>query len=334
MITTVNEAFTYFMQEYVNLDKDVVKDARDDLDALLKQLQDNSGEHFFVLYPDVNLHFGSFSRKTKCRELNDMDVLIGISAEGNTYNEYCWDNITINPSESSKNQNACKDDCGKLDSNQVLGLFKTKLKDICDLRVNEVIKNGEAVSVQFKAKSNDLNFDIVPCFFTKPQQDGRTFYLIPNRKGSWKKTDPRIDQRRVSEIVKRLGGVVLYSIRLFKYWNNYAKMVTVDGYVMESILLDYYETKEEVSPYVDINFINLLSYVYERIEYSISDPKKIQGDINNLDYYERQSVKEKVKTVYGKAVQAYYAEKDNDYEKSINIWRDIFGKDFPRYEKR
>ena len=334
MITTVNEAFDFFMHNYVNLDKNVVKNARDDLGELLKQLQANSGEHFFVLYPDVNLHFGSFSRKTKCRELNDMDVLIGISGEGATYDEHNWDNITIQPSTASVNQQKCKNDYGTLDSNQVLGLFKSKLKDICDLRVNEVIKNGEAVSVQFKAKSNDLNFDIVPCFFTKPQQDGRTFYLIPNRKGSWQKTDPRIDQQRVSEIVKRLGGVVLSSIRLFKYWNHYARMVTLDGYVMESLLLDYYETKEKVSSYVDINFINLLLYVYDNIEYTISDPKGIQGDINNLNFYERRSVKEKVKTVHEKAINARNAEKDNDYEKSINMWRDIFGEDFPRYEKR
>ena len=166
MIKTVNDAFKFFMDNYVNLDKQVVKNAREDLFELLQKLEECSGEDFFVLYSDVNLHFGSFSRKTKCKPLNDIDVLVGISAQGNTYNESSWNNITINPSDTSKKQQECKNQWNNLDSNKVLGLFKSKLMEICDLRVNEVIKNGEAVSVQFKSKTNDLNFDIVPCFFT------------------------------------------------------------------------------------------------------------------------------------------------------------------------
>lgn len=332
MIKNVNDAFAYFMGNFVDLDKQVVKNAREDLSELLQKLEECSGKDFFVLYPDVNLHFGSFSRKTKCQPLNDIDVLVGISAEGNTYNESSWDYITINPSETSKKQQECKNQWGKLDSNKVLGLFKSKLKEICDLRVNEVIKNGEAISVQFKSKTNDLNFDVVPCFFTKPQQDGRAYYLISNRQGNWKKTDPRIDQKRVSAIVQKFGTIVLSSIRLFKYWNKYAKMVTLDGYVMESLLLDYYEKVDKVSTFVDLNFIYLLEHVYTNIEKSIADPKGIEGDINNLTWQERTNVKEKVKAVYNKAREANAAERENNNQKAINIWRDIFGEDFPQYE--
>ena len=332
MIKTVNDAFDFFMLNYVDLDKQVVKAAREDLSELLEKLKESSGKDFFVLYPDVNLHFGSFSRKTKCQPLNDIDVLIGISAEGNTYDESSWNAITINPSEKSKKQQECKNQWSKLDSNKVLGLFKSKLKEICDLRVNEVIKNGEAISVQFKAKSNDLNFDIVPCFFTKPQQDGRTYYLISNRNGNWKKTDPRIDQSRVNRLVEKFGKIVLSSIRLFKYWNKHAKMITLDGYVMESLLLDYYEKVDEVNSYVDINFIRLLKYVYQNIGGRIYDPKQIEGDINNLTWQERINVKEKVIKIYNKAIEARTAEKEENHIKAINIWRDIFGEDFPQYE--
>lgn len=258
--------------------------------------------------------------------------MFGLSAEGNTYSAYSWDNILINPSAESPAQQECKDKCGKLDSNMVLGKVKKKLKEICDLRVNDVIKNGEAITVNYKSK--DWSFDIVPCFFTKPESDGRTYYLIPNGAGAWKKTDPRIDNKRVETLVEKNGTIILDAIRLFKYWNKNAKVVTLDGYVAESLLLDYYENSNKgCAKYADVEFINLLAYVRDNIVKDIYDPKKIQGNINNLDYWERQSVKQKVETIYGKAIDAFNAEtKEKNGRKSINIWRDIFGGEFPTYE--
>ena len=76
----------------------------------------------------------------------------------------------------------------------------------------------------------------------------------------------------------------------------------------------------------------MLAYVRGNIINDIYDPKNIQGNINNLDYWERQSVKQKVETIYGKAIDAFNAEtKEKNDRKSINIWRDIFGKEFPIY---
>ena len=258
--------------------------------------------------------------------------MFGLSAEGNTYSAYSWDNILINPSAESPAQQECKDKCGKLDSNMVLGKVKKKLKEICDLRVNDVIKNGEAITVNYKSK--DWSFDIVPCFFTKPESDERTYYLIPNGAGAWKKTDPRIDNKRVKALVEKNGTIILDAIRLFKYWNKNAKVVTLDGYVAESLLLDYYESSnEKCTKFVDVEFIRLLAYVRDNIVKDIYDPKKIQGNINNLDYWQRQSVKQKVETIYGKAIDAFNAEtKEKNGRKSINIWRDIFGGEFPTYE--
>lgn len=75
-----------------------------------------------------------------------------------------------------------------------------------------------------------------------------------------------------------------------------------------------------------------MAYVRGNIINDIYDPKNIQGNINNLDYWERQSVKQKVETIYGKAIDAFNAEtKEKNDRKSINIWRDIFGKEFPIY---
>lgn len=80
---TVNEAFADFIQNTVNLDSEVVKAARKSRDNLLDNISEFSEKDgFFNLYSEFNVQFGSFASKTKCRELDDIDMMIGISADG------------------------------------------------------------------------------------------------------------------------------------------------------------------------------------------------------------------------------------------------------------
>lgn len=88
MVKTVLESFDEFMSNCVNLDKEVVAAARKSRDNLLENISEFVDEDFFKLCSDYNVHFGSFARKTKCRELDDIDLMIGISAEGALYNNF------------------------------------------------------------------------------------------------------------------------------------------------------------------------------------------------------------------------------------------------------
>ena len=86
MATTVKMAFSEFMKNNVNLDPDVTKNARMSRDNLLSNIAEfNEKDGFFELCDSFNVHFGSFARRTKCRELDDIDLMIGIAANGATY---------------------------------------------------------------------------------------------------------------------------------------------------------------------------------------------------------------------------------------------------------
>ena len=332
MANTVNEAFNEFMASHINLPSSVNKQAKDDINDIYVQIENQKGDDFFVLYKDINMYFGSFARKTKCQPLNDVDVMLGLSAEGNTYSEYSWEDIIMYPSAISKAQQACKDENGYLNSNMLLGKVKSLLINLADLRSCDIKKNQEAIV--FDIKKKDWSFDIIPCFYTKPQSDGRQYYLIPNGKGRWKKTDPRIDRAHMLDLDKQHNNNMLPAIRLFKWWNKYSKALTIDGYVMECLLAQYFENNSS-SQFVDMNFINLLEYFAVNIYYPIPDPKNIQSDLNNLSHLERKNLSEKAANVYQKAKSAHNAEvTENDQEKAINIWRDIFGRDnFPSYSE-
>ena len=86
--------------------------------------------------------------------------------------------------------------------------------------------------------SYDWTFDIVPCFKCSEQDK----YIIPNGKGHWKFTNPRIEQERVTRINQKHGGKVLDTIRLVKYWNRRGKMPTMVSYVLETMILDYFDS--------------------------------------------------------------------------------------------
>lgn len=83
MATTVNNAFEEFIKDKVNLDQNQTAIARKSRDNLIDNINNFSEDiDFFSVYKDKNLKFGSFARRTKIRELDDIDLMICLSAEG------------------------------------------------------------------------------------------------------------------------------------------------------------------------------------------------------------------------------------------------------------
>jgi hypothetical protein len=332
MAITVNTAFSEFMKDIVNLDPDTTRNARDSRDNLLANIAEfDDKDDFFDLCESFNVHFGSFARRTKCRELDDIDLMIGIAANGASYFENDpWDNTRITASKTNSAQVACTSSNGTLNSTLVINKFKKKLENVREYQRSEINKRGEAVVLNLISK--DWSFDIVPCFHTVEENDGRAYFLIPNGSGGWKKTDPTIDREAVSTANQNLDGRVLELIRIMKRWNKTKRANTIPSYLLEALMLDYCKTKTELSQYIDLRFKDALLYVVNNINWDVNDPKSIQGNINTLSAYDKLVLQKKAKEDYDKACEAASFEtKDKDHQKSINKWGEIFGQDFPTY---
>lgn len=333
MATTVNQAFLEFMRDTVNLNPTVTSNAILSRDNLLENISEfNADETFFELCSTFNVHFGSFARKTKCRELDDIDLMIGIAANGATYNSsQPWNNVTITSSKSNKAQIDCTDDDGSLNSRRVVNRFKKKLETVREYSRSDIKRNGEAVVLNLISK--EWSFDIVPCFHTVKEDNGKDYYLIPNGIGNWKKTDPTIDRKKIVIENQRLDGRVLELIRLLKRWNNTKNASTIPSYLLEVLVLNHSEMQNELSQWLDIRFKDALAYISAHIFNSIYDPKAIQGDINSLSLQDRIVLSQKAEIDHQKACDAISFEtSDKDHKKSISKWQEIFGGDFPRYE--
>lgn len=327
MASTVNIAFSEFLEDEVNLVVSQVDTARKSRDNLIDNINSFSGDSdFFSIYDSHSLFFGSFARHTKLKPLDDIDLMICISAEGRTYSSigngaYC---IFSKSNDISNGLNTFNTGC--LNSTKVINRFISKLSDLNDYSKAEMHKNQEAATL--KLKSYSWNFDIVPCFYTIDD-----FYLIPDGSGSWKKTDPRIDNNRVSEINQKHDGHVLELIRLVKYWNKNNNTITVGSYLLECMILNRYESVAKAEKWwIDIEFKNTMSYLSSAIYNFVEDPKGIQGDLNTFSYEERQKIASAMNAAYEKAMDAVYYEVTlKDQEKAIKKWGEVFGSKFPTY---
>nr|WP_314232994.1 nucleotidyltransferase [uncultured Moraxella sp.] len=343
MAKNVVEAFNEFLKDKVNIDKSKSDTAKASRDWLINKINNfpQNDLSFPLLYEASHLNYGSFERKTKTRPLDDIDIMICLNADGWSYFENSVDDITLRPpSNYSGRLNAFKSTVqwqeNNLSSTRILNRFIKNLNTISQYSKAEIKKNG--VATVLKLTSYDWNFDIVPCFRTAVDYYDKSYYLIPNGNGNWKKTDPRVDRARLQSINQACNGKVLNVIRLFKFWNQIPyKSKLSSSYLLETMISNYYQEiinqglQNDVTVYPDIEFIKVANYIIQNIYNVVSDPKNIDGNINIISYSEQLAVKIRLERDLEKSRNARILESNEKQEESIKLWREIFGEQFPNY---
>ncbi len=110
-------------------------------------------------------------------------------------------------------------------------------------------------------------------------------------------------------------------------------MPTIPSYLFENLILNYFDSQDKVSQWIDLDLIDFWSNLITAIKKTVIDPKGFQDDLNYLSYYDRIKISNKAKDTYDKAMEANKFEtQDKNPEKAINKWRKIFGNDFPKYD--
>lgn len=346
MAKTVAQAFNEFLRNEVNLDSSKVTIARSSRNWLkneIAKLPDKDSK-FPVLCSEYNLDFGSFARKTKTNPLDDIDIMIGMSADGCTYTSINGDpeNVILSIPESytgplSNYKHTVDGKTNTLSSWRVVNKFKTDLTLVHSYRKAEIKRNGEAATL--KLESYPWNFDIVPCFHTL-DQPGALFsnrYIIPNAKGDWRITDPRVDRERLIEINRKCNGHMLGMIRLIKQWNQYKYRVCCpSSYLLETMISNYYNALGAfevllIDSNMRVEIAKVFTYLSNNIYNWVEDPKGISGNINQMDLDVKSAIRSRLNLDISRINDANYYESIDFHEQSIKLWCDIFGVNFPSY---
>lgn len=330
MAATVTAAFNQFLANTVNLDPKVTALARASRDWLVGQLNNLAAKHSDFPFPfaERDIFYGSFHRRTKIRELDDIDLISCMHAQGGTYLD-TGGVVQITVRDDSRFASMCFDGTNELNSRLVINRFVKRLADVPQYAEARIGRNGAAAVLDLASYS--WSFDIVPGFFTAPEYDRRDYYLIPDGNGRWKKTDPRIDQDRVTAINQKHSGTVLNVIRMIKFWNRRSTMPSIPPYALETLILTYYNSALSCSAFVDIEFGTLVRWLASSVLLPIHDPKGLQADLNTLSREERIAVYVRAQADASVADEARAAEATGDQKKSIGLWGAIFGPSFPSY---
>jgi hypothetical protein len=330
MATSVIDAFNEFLRDQVNLDPADTNLARRSRDWLVDRIHEFPGKEssFPILCNYKDIFFGSFERRTKKRPLDDIDIMVGLDAQGTVYYEYGSKIYLSTFNESSPLYNLRFDNSEYINSKRVINKFVAVLAGLPHYGKAEIGRRGEAAILNLKSYA--WAYDIVPCFFTNPDNQGNWFYIIPDGEGHWQRTDPRIDRARVARLVAARGKHILDVIRLVKFWNRRPTMPSLPSYLLENMVLDYYELST-CSQYPDLEFRDVIDYLRTAIHTPVYDPKGVQGDLNTIDWIDRIAIAVRCASDHEKCVEARSFESEYDYRHSINKWGEVFGPAFPKF---
>ncbi len=333
MAKTVIEAFDSFLKDVVNLDPTQTKKAKGSREWLVGQISSfPDDDRFPQIYTERNIFYGSFSRSTKKRPLDDIDLMICVKANGVTYNVLPG-KIEMNvPDTAVRFLDYVNEGTNVLNSRKLINAFVTKLADVPQYEKADIKRNMEAATLNLQ--SYEWVFDIVPCFFTAEDENKKQYYLIPDGIGNWKMTDPRLDTARLVKINTLHDGNILNVIRTVKYWNQRATMPSMGSYLLENMILDYYNEKvTKAQKWVDMELVDVFLDIHKRVYTAINDPKGIQGNLNTLTSEEKKKISDRAYEDYVKAFHARNFEKAKNQKDSINKWKEIFGDEFPKFEE-
>ena len=157
MASNVNAAFAEFLSNHVRLDKDRTEIAKTSKNWLISEIVKFPGDgRFPKLHEDISIDFGSFSRKTKTRPLDDIDVMIILQSQYATHLGLVGPITISNAGNSSQFSDLCTDGTTQLNSIKVINRFKEYLGKIPRYKKADIKRNQEAATLACKRMNGYL----------------------------------------------------------------------------------------------------------------------------------------------------------------------------------
>jgi hypothetical protein len=228
---SVAQALENLLERKINIPQGTRSTASDSQNHLREFLRNEATRDagFPRILSDADADFlgGSFARHTKIWPLDDIDIYFPLEGANLFYMNggirlpytlLSDDSRLGNPLLLPKWTSG-----GYVSSAKLIQGFAEVLK-----RHNprtEVRTGGQSISVRMThgetQDSDGLGYDIVPCFSLKPDNSNEfEFYLMPNGRGGWMRTNPKLDAD-ITDILQRYNGNLYRKlVKLIKYWNS------------------------------------------------------------------------------------------------------------------
>ncbi|QDT52991.1 hypothetical protein Pan44_10060 [Caulifigura coniformis] len=296
--------------------------------------QENEGFPRILRDTDRDFLGGSFARHTKIWPLNDIDVYLPIDGTGLVYSQGGFQApYTVLTDEVLDTNPLAVDrdrwwDGGYLSSAKLINGFAEALRSNYPV-TTRVRRVGEAVMVTL---SNDLGFDVVPCFSLKPHAAYEDpFYLIPDGSNGWIKTNPRLDQQLSDELHRKNNRSLRRAVKLFKWWSNEFVGGRIESYYAELAIMRAFELQNRLGTTItSVSVGTCVAFQAVRDAVRAGDLPPI---LNGSPAVESGALTTTDLTRINQAVangdRAIRHEQADQIEEAFEAWRAVFGHEFP-----
>lgn len=324
----IEGAFNSFVDQDVNLSPDTYRFGRQWRDYVIQRVEAESGERGFPeLLLGESFGAGSFGRKTKEQPLDDIDIYFVMSGGG----------LTMKQGDARVPVELHGSGSGVLATDPLLldGQWVSSARILA--RVAErVTEFGYESGVNTQGKSaymkvsDTLNIDICPVLWASSTIGEVDRYYLPAGTGSysWKKTDPRLDQARVTADNQTHSEKLLPVIRLMKWWNDNRNVGLqnkgwLKGIHLEVIVSDALRgrTIDGIAPTMHVLFAELPAL----LDRGCPDPTGLGAALDvNLSSGAREHSKIALDRDKGYAALAANALAANNGSGALQYWRNVF----------
>jgi hypothetical protein len=235
---------------------------------------------------------GSAGRQTIIRPIVDIDLFAEFTNKDNIFDRY------------------------RSDSQAFVYRIRDALKSHSTVEV--VGARGQAVRFFYV---NPPHVDVAPVF--KWKGDG---YALPNGTGGWLTTDPYAHQTYFSARNEALSHRLKPLVRMLKRWNACHR-----GY-FKSFHLEVVASTVFASLGGDSRDVCEKFFEWAQGNLRVSDPAGHSGDLSTyLNDGQRSNLMSNLESARQRASAANSAERSDNHQEAIRLWRIVFGDEFPRF---
>lgn len=210
------------------------------------------------------------------------------------------------------NREKWQDKNGNLPSPQaVLTKMKNYLNGLSDYK-DKVCQDRPCVTI----KLSDKNFDILPSFAVAFSSG---YYIPTHDLKTWTFTDPQQLTKDLNDTHKQRSYKLKPVIKVVKYWNRDFNEKLVPSYHVEEAAINMFKV-DDIK-----NFEAAIRLWFNNAEYNLY-PQKFKSNDQYLVAMKR------IKKVRDKMNDAKKLYDEGKEDEATQIWKDIFGKEFPAVE--
>jgi hypothetical protein len=193
-----------------------------------------------------------------------------------------------------------------------------------DYRTN-VRRNGQAVTMYYNTWPN---VDIVPVAQVTSNNGSIDHYEVPDMNSeTWISSRPKKHSETLSKKNVECGDIFKKIIKMIKWWNHQHSSL-LQSYHIEVMAINMFQGMLSDFPWQIYQYFDkAIGLVGSSLWYELSYVDSY------LDSGKRLAALDRLKAARDKSRDAWYFtyNERNEHEKAINLWRQIFGDEFPAY---